>query len=611
MKAALAVAIAIGAGGLAGATAAEVLRPDWEKLAEMGKRHDMPFPGPSARLALVHSESWAVVGNQSHPHDPAIYFPGWVLEERKDGTLRVLLGLHEQILEPREQREPLWREFSTKETPVEIGGHVAQFDEVSTFAVAIQCAARGDRRRADQLWDRFAARDSLSDGFGVMRYREGKEQPEVLFAAMLFDRLELKIAEPAADLASVSEKMAGLLKDYPVLADERRRDLSAKLAETVNAKPPEEGSVEALLIAWGKSGAEATRQDEEAKREEIVRRGFDAIPDLVRLQDDKRLTTQRYSAIMKQPSSPKPLGDLAREALAELLPDAGERQQVFDGPVTGDFAAAWAKAQREGERAYYLRQAWQRDRKGKNGFSAGALNVLGAKYPDELAGLVEKFEREAPADAGCWELAGGIADSTLPAVRKTGLLLALAGKGGIARRRAATQVLAGIDPEAAKPPARELVRMLPKDATGAYWTSDAAGVSHVVLAVDDDEVWRTFLGKARQAAVGLRLEWMNPFDYLYVGDRLRSRRLAFLAAFLDDRTLRDDGKDAAKYEGPCAAFTFPKITVRDFAAMQIASILKIDPLDSPDATWTAERWQRLRGKVDGRLKEEGIVPMKP
>lgn len=611
MKPALLVATVLCAGGLVGVASAGIERPDWERLAEIGKRNDMPFPGASARLALVHSESWTVVGNRSHPHDPAIYHPAWVLEERKDGSLRVLFGLHERILEPREKREPLWREFSTKETPVEIGGHVAQFDEVSTFAVAIQCAARGDRRRADQLWDRFAEDGSLSDGFGAMRYGEGKQQPEVLLAAMLFDRLELRIAEPAPDLASISGRMAGLLKDFPVLADERRRDLSARLAETVNARPPEEGSVEALLIEWGKRGADVNRRDEEGEKQAIVRRGFDAVPELLRLQDDRRLTSQRYSAIMKSPSSPKPLGDLAREALAELLPDAGDPQAFYRGPVEGDFATAWAKAQREGERSYYLRQAWQRDRKGKLEFRDGALSVLGTKYPDDLAGLVEKFDREAKGDDECWGLAGGIADSSLPAARKTGLLLALAGKGGIARRRAATQVLAGIDQEAARQPARELVRMLPKDATGAYWTSDVAGVSHVVLAVDDNEAWRTFLGKARQAAVGLRLEWMNPFDYLYVGDRLRSRRLAFLAAFLDDRTLRDERKNAAKYEGPCAAFTFPKITVRDFAAMQIASILKIDPLDSPDATWTAERWQRLREKVDGRLKEEGIVAMKP
>lgn len=589
----------------------ELARPDWENLAELGKRHGMPFPDASARLALVHGESWTVVGNQSHPHDPAIYLPGWVLEEREGGSLRVLDGLSERVLEPRDQREPLWREFSLTDPPPRIGGHVARFDGVSTFVVAVQCAARGDRRRADALWERFAAADRLSDGSGVLRHREDKEDPTKLLASILFDRLELRIAEPAADFTAISGRMDALLKEFPVLADDRRKDLAARAAETANAKPPAEGSVEAMLIEWGKCGDDTPGRDDQGKMEAIVRRGFDAIPELLRLREDKRLTGIRYSAIMMRPSSPKPLGDLAQDVLAELLPDAAGLPAGYDSPVAGDFAKAWDKAQQKGERAYYLGLAWHRDPKGKVEFRSGALCVVGAKFPEELAGLVERYERETNNIPGCWGLAGAIADSGLPAARKTELLLALATKGSIACRRVATQVLAKVDHEAARQPARVLVRMLPRDVPGEYWTSAAAAVSHVVLAVDGDEVWRAFLGKARQAAVGLRLEWMNPFDYSYLDDRLKSRRLAFLAAFLDDKTLRDDRKNASKYEGPCAAFTFPKITVRDFVAMQIAAILKIDPFDSPDATWTAERWQQLRGKVARRLQEEGIAAMKP
>lgn len=582
--------------------------PDWPRLVELGKRHGMPFPNAFAKLALVHSESWTVVGNKSHPHDPAIYVPGWVLEERKDGSLRALIGLHEKPLQPRERREPLWREFSMEETPLRIGVHVAEFDGISTFAVAVQCAARGDRRRADLLWERFAKSEDISDGFGVMRYGVDRVQPDHLLAAMLFDMQELKVADTQADPASVLGRMTALMEEFPSLGDERRKELAARLKETVDAKPAEANSVEALLIAWGRPVLEGEERDDKPKSA-IMRRGFDAIPELLRLQSDRRLTSQRYSAFMKRPSSPKPLGDLARDILAELLPDAEGLRTGYDSPVDGDFDKAWQRVKKEGERAYYLRQAWMGGRDGKIEFREGALCVLAAKAPDELAGLVAKFDKEAKDDSTCWELVSAIADSEMPPARKTDLLLDLANKGGIGRRRSAIQVLAGINHEAARVPARALVRMLPKDAPGEYWTSEIADVSHVVLAVDDDEVWNTFLTKARQAAVGLRLEWMNPFDYLYVGDHLKSRRLAFLAAFLDDETLRDDRRNAKKYEGPCAAFTFPKITVRDFAAMQIASILKIDPLDPPDATWTKEQWAGLRVKVKERLRTEGVTPM--
>ena len=586
----------------------EISKPDWQSLVDMGKRYDMPFPDASAKLALIHSETWSVVGNRSHPHDPANYYPGWIIEELADGSLRALIGFRRVTLKPREKREPLSREFSMQETPAKIGGHMAQFDEIGTFALSVQCAARGDKQRADLLWERFASEPYLSDGFGVMRYREGKANPRLLFAAMLFDNMELRIADPESDFATLSEKMAAMLNEFPALADERRRTLAERLAETAKARPPEAGSVEALLIAWGKSPPVPVVSDDHA-RDAIVLRGFEAIPELLRLQHDKRLTNQRYGAIMNSPSSPKPMGDLAREALAELLPDVDGRANTHYGPNRVDFDKAWEQAKKEGEQAYYLRQAWQKDQKGKLGFNESALFILGAKYPDKLAELVTKFEKEAKDDSSCWNLAEALATSALPPARKTELLLVLASKGDLGRRRAAIQVLAGIDHDAAIVPARALIKTLPKDTTGEYWTSDVAGANRVVLAVDDDEVWNSFLEKTRKASVGLRLEWMNAFDYSYVGDRLKTRRLAFLAAFLNDETLRDSGKNSEKYEGPCAAFTFPKITVRDFVAMQIASILRIDPLDSPDATWTEERWQGLRLTVEKRLKQEGIAPM--
>jgi hypothetical protein len=609
MKRSCGLMIGLWIAGFTSLAGGEADQPDWPRLVELGKRHGMPFPDAFAKLALVHSETWTPVGNKSHPHDPAIYEPGWVLEERKDGSLRVLIGLDEKILRPRERREPLWREFSTEETPPRIGGHVAEFERISTFAVAVQCAARGDRRRADLLWGRFLGEGRRFDGLGVVHNARDIGMLERLLAMMCFETYEMRITDPEADSAAILAGMKALLHGFPSLGDETRKNLVAGLEETVKAKPPETGSVEALLIGWGRSVPDGAAHEDKSK-EAIIRRGFDAIPELLRLQHDRRLTSQRYSAFMMRPSSPKPLGDLARDILAELLPDAEGLRKGFDSPVSADFDQAWQRAKKEGERTYYLRHAWKRDRKGKIEFQTGALSVLAAKAPDELAGLVAKFDKEAKNDSACWGLVVAIAESDMPPARKTELLLDLATKGGIGRRRSAIQALAGIDQEAAKEPARALVRMLPKDAPGEYWTSDIAGVSHVVLAVDDEELWKTFLTKARQAAVGLRLEWMNPFDYLYVGDRLKSRRLAFLAAFLDDETLRDDRRNAKKYEGPCAAFTFPKITVRDFAAMQIASILKIDPLDSPDATWTKEQWAGLRLKVIERLKAEGVTPMR-
>ena len=99
---------------------------------------------------------------------------------------------------------------------------------------------------------------------------------------------------------------------------------------------------------------------------------------------------------------------------------------------------------------------------------------------------------------------------------------------------------------------------------------------------------------AKRAEPGLRMELMNPLDYTYVGENLKSRRIHFLSAFLDDTTPRviPGGEDEGKFSGPCAGFTFPCLRVCDLAAMKLASVL--DWKDAPDENWTEAQWNDLR-----------------
>lgn len=584
-------------------------RPEWPVLVDVATRHHMPFPPATAPLALVHSQTWTVVGNASHPHDPAIYHPGWVLEKRADGSQRVLMGFADRLLEPREAREPLSREFSLQETKLAIGGHVTKFDDISTFIVAIHCAQRQDLTNANALWDRFSSSRSISHGFEDVRRDTTAADPRFLLASLLFDRCEHMIMDPTVDFTTTAAAMDTLLTEFPRLATPERKTLYAQVKATAEARPAAPGSVEADLIAWGNSQKD-DHGDEPPQRKAILKRGFGAIPELLRLQNDQRLTRMRYSAIMMRPSSPKPLGDLAQSLLSELLPDAPDMRVGFDSPASGNFTTAWEAARPKGELAYYLSNAWKRDREKQLQFCDAAMLVIATRYPQELHGLVKKFQGIAKTSDGSWGLVDAIQESTLKEEEKIQLLLGMTRKGGLASRRAAIHGIVKIRPKDAIAPTLAVLRTLPKDVSGPYWTSDVSSISHLVLALDDDAVWQTFFRKAQQAAVGLRLEWMNPFNYSYVGDRVKSRRLAFLAGFLDDNTLRDDSVNAKKYDGPCAAFTFRKITVRNFAAMQMASILDIDRLNSPDSTWTEAQWQNLHAKVRTQLQREGIKAMK-
>src|SRR5258708_7942798 len=168
------------------------------------------------------------------------------------------------------------------------------------------------------------------------------------------------------------------------------------------------------------------------------------------------------------------------------------------------------------------------------------------------------------------------------------LLTGFAERGRREDRRCALQNLAKVNSAEAWRILKPLLEEIPHDVKGPYWTCPEAAFTHVVMEIEDDEVWREWSRVARRSNVGLRLEMLEPLDYAYIGEKNRTRRLAILAAFLDDLSQRNMSTEPEKYEGPCAAFTFPEIEVRNFAAMQIASILETE--DEPDKFWTAAQW---------------------
>jgi hypothetical protein len=133
---------------------------------------------------------------------------------------------------------------------------------------------------------------------------------------------------------------------------------------------------------------------------------------------------------------------------------------------------------------------------------------------------------------------------------------------------------------------------------GGYWKCPEAAYAHFVLATDDPKAWETLEKVAKRSEVDLRIQFMNPMNYNYVGARQRQQRLKFLAAFLDDAEALD--VRAFEHLGVCAGLKFTRLEVRDLAAMQIASILEMP--DRPARDWTAEQWEKLRKKVKEALK---------
>ena len=88
-------------------------------------------------------------------------------------------------------------------------------------------------------------------------------------------------------------------------------------------------------------------------------------------------------------------------------------------------------------------------------------------------------------------------------------------------------------------------------------------------------------------------------NYQHLASRQLEQRLAFLAEFLEDDNVRVIESNPTKFSGPCAGFTFPRLAVSDFAAMGLASLLKLP--EEPKPNWSKDDWARLRAKVRKEL----------
>src|SRR5262249_16127665 len=136
---------------------------------------------------------------------------------------------------------------------------------------------------------------------------------------------------------------------------------------------------------------------------------------------------------------------------------------------------------------------------------------------------------------------------------------------------------------------------LPKKPKEPYRECPEAAYADLVLATEDARAWDMLEKVAKRSVVGLRMEFLSRMNYIDLGDQRCIERLKFLASFLGDTDIPDVAVDPEMFKGPHAGFTFRSLAVRDLAAMEIASILKMP--DQPDSDWTAEQWEKLRARV--------------
>lgn len=299
------------------------------------------------------------------------------------------------------------------------------------------------------------------------------------------------------------------------------------------------------------------------------------------------------------------LGDLAEQMLVAIT--GIQRQRGGEAPGAAEFRAWYEKSRQAGGEEKNLRESLFERKDGRiTQVNEASAHILAQKYPQTLSGLCEVFSKEANPETQSFALAQAVADARLSKEMKVQILASFAQRGSLEHQRAVLQTLAPLDPAKCAEILLPIIRKLPADSAGPYWTCPEAALTHCVMLLEDDQVWSEYLRAAKKSSVGLRMEMMNPMNYDYIGQKNRARRLAFIAVFLSDTTVREKPQDDEhpKYSGPCAGFTYKKITVRDFATEKLASILDLP--EAPDEFWKPAQWAALRQKVERKLASEKV-----
>jgi hypothetical protein len=408
-----------------------------------------------------------------------------------------------------------------------------------------------------------------------------------------------EIVRPGTDRVVIARRMRSLLADEPALDGEGYRDLLRSLEEAMRPRWSRPGSVEALIDSLVDFTQGPWGPPPDSTYWLLVERGFEAVPALIAHLDDERLTRSLPAGIGAPPWHLR-VRDVVSGLLQRLAGEEGKDWPQRESSYTVERAAAqawWERARREGEEAYLLARVLPA--RAKVFFPDDhLLRAIAKKYPRRLPGLYRTVLDERPRMES-WPLAEAISTSPLPRGEKVALFLRASRHKELEHRRAALWELKDLDEEVFVERLVETLETLPAKPKGPYWFCREAAFGHLVVRTADPRTWRALEKAAKRADVGLRMEFLRAVAWGPDGPQ-RKERLAFLAAYLDDATMRDTDSAPVKYAGPSAGDDYPRLEVRDYAALQLAWLLKLP--DQPKPEWKPEQWAELRARVRKALK---------
>jgi hypothetical protein len=334
---------------------------DSQTLIEIARRYEVPMPPADARLVLAHTESWGDLGiREAFGLHLPIYSPAYLMTDETNRRIQVLRGAEQETLEVIQDQESLWLPFSTEHMVPKPRGVLSDFSVLSAFLCAVQTAARGDEDTAQAIWRRFAAPKTWRrEDLGNVPISSQIPNQRLLLGRCIFDHLRNSLLKSDVDRDAVYTRMTTLLNEFPQLNAAWRQELWKDLAMTVQAPPPVSGSVEQLLLDWA-SRPETwffiSRLDDHTAPADspdrvILSRGHVAVPELIALLRDRRITAHVHPGINNAPARILRVGELAYELFGRIAGDEELFPQRLD-----DTAAilAWWETTRERRESYGL-----------------------------------------------------------------------------------------------------------------------------------------------------------------------------------------------------------------------------------------------------------------
>jgi hypothetical protein len=558
-----------------------------EQLLEDYKSYGLPLPPKLAPLVRFESVMDRADDGQEAPRAYAI---GFLI---KAGTPKepahILRG---RLIPPRElgsDNPPTSMLDPARATPEEIGSWIADaYDEL--LVLAIQCKSRG--------WN------SLAQRFFKERPKEVEEGgPGVWLRHEAWHYWEVQLTKNDGDWHAASRCLHTIIRTDASFDTQENRALAKSLDLALAPSKAKPGSVEQLLDALVDASSVSTGADEKSDSPYIrlVESGFDAVPAMIDHLDDERLT--RYNPYALHPDAlqgrdqyrvNQMVSHLLQQLAGEDLRDSNDPDQQAASCRLANRNKAlawWRKATQEGEQAYILAHVLPEDCTAPN---EHLCRLILKKYPQHLSTVYRTILDKRPLVSSV-SIVEMIAKSELPRERKVELLIYGTRHHSRNQREVVFEVIANQDHEQFVETVLRMLEELPRTPKGSYWQCPEQAVVSLVLRKDDAWVWKALEGAARRVDVGLRMQLLRRVANNGDENVRLKERLAFLRSFLDDSTLRDMNSDPDKFVAVPAGHEFPRLEVRNYAALEIARLLKLDR--APQPSWDDTQWARLREYV--------------